>query len=311
LPCYSSKAKLPSTADHVVILVNPKAGPAASQTHIDRLAQLLTQQGYKVHVSTDLPAATAEANQLHAQGCLRALVGAGGDGTAAALVNGTDPGVPIALFPAGNTNLLARYYGLKKDPEAICRTICEGATIRIDAGLANGRIFLLMAGCGFDAEVVQRTHEHRTGHISKLTYFKPILDSIWSYSYSKIQVHWSDVDGGAASPPSSVRWAFAFNLPCYAGGLQITPQANGFDGLFDVCTFRPGGLLAGLWLLVMVLLRLHPRFSGGEIRRAKRLRLTSEGVTPYQLDGDPGGVLPLDIEMLPGRLTLVVPDTVC
>jgi diacylglycerol kinase (ATP) len=28
---------------------------------------------------------------------------------------------------------------------------------------------------------------------------------------------------------------------------------------------------------------------------------------PYQLDGDPGGLLPLDVQVLPGRLTLVVP----
>jgi diacylglycerol kinase family enzyme len=33
----------------------------------------------------------------------------------------------------------------------------------------------------------------------------------------------------------------------------------------------------------------------------------SEEEVPYQLDGDPGGVLPLEIEALPGRLTLVVP----
>ena len=40
---------------------------------------------------------------------------------------------------------------------------------------------------------------------------------------------------------------------------------------------------------------------------ARRLRVTSEEEVPYQLDGDPGGVLPVDIETLPGRLTVVVP----
>jgi len=29
---------------------------------------------------------------------------------------------------------------------------------------------------------------------------------------------------------------------------------------------------------------------------------------PYQLDGDASGFLPLDIRVLPGRLTLVVPE---
>jgi diacylglycerol kinase family enzyme len=35
--------------------------------------------------------------------------------------------------------------------------------------------------------------------------------------------------------------------------------------------------------------------------------LTSEAEVPYQLDGDPGGILPLDLDILPGRLTLVIP----
>ncbi len=40
---------------------------------------------------------------------------------------------------------------------------------------------------------------------------------------------------------------------------------------------------------------------------ARRVRIESDRPVRYQLDGDPGGMLPLDIEVLPGRLTLVVP----
>jgi diacylglycerol kinase family enzyme len=43
-----------------------------------------------------------------------------------------------------------------------------------------------------------------------------------------------------------------------------------------------------------------------------RLRIEAEDselndAIPFQLDGDPGGVLPLEIEVLPGRLTLIIP----
>ena len=103
-------------------------------------------------------AATSQANRWHADGSLQTLVGVGGDGTAAELVNRTDVGVPITLFPAGNSNLLARYLQMCKDPEFLCRTIVEGVAARLDTGKANGHIFLLMIGCGFDAEVVNRVH---------------------------------------------------------------------------------------------------------------------------------------------------------
>jgi diacylglycerol kinase family enzyme len=43
------------------------------------------------------------------------------------------------------------------------------------------------------------------------------------------------------------------------------------------------------------------------MRQAGRLRITAKEPVAYQLDGDPGGVLPLDVEVLPERVTLVVP----
>ena len=170
-------------ANRVAILINPKAGPRAARPWADGLADRLRKQGFQTDLFTDLAAATLQANQWHAEGCLRTLVGAGGDGTAAELVNRTVEGVPITLLPAGNSNLLARYFHLSKDPEMLCRTIAEGITARVDAGRANGRIFLLMAGCGFDAEVVHRVHARRTGHINITTYFKPVAEAICSYAF--------------------------------------------------------------------------------------------------------------------------------
>ena len=44
-------------------------------------------------------------------------------------------------------------------------------------------------------------------------------------------------------------------------------------------------------------------------RRVRRVRIVSDMPVPYQLDGDPGGFLPLNIEVLPNRLTMLVPKT--
>ena len=186
LPTVVSISTISRHADRVAILVNPKAGPTAAGPWADLLAQRLRQQGLQTELFTDLAEAAAQANGWHAEGRLRTLVAAGGDGTAAELVNRTAEGVPIALLPAGNSNLLARYFHLGKDPEVLCRTIVEGVAARIDAGRANDRIFLLMAGCGFDAEVVRRVHDRRTGHVGSHTYFKPLAEAIWSYEYPEI-----------------------------------------------------------------------------------------------------------------------------
>jgi diacylglycerol kinase (ATP) len=98
-----------------------------------------------------------------------------------------------------------------------------------------------------------------------------------------------------------------FNFPCYGGGLRIAPHADPSDGRLDVCMFRRGGLLNGLCYAGGIVLGRHHRMADVVMQRVERLTVSADGEVPFQLDGDPGGVLPLQIESVPQRLTLVVP----
>lgn len=302
---------LPAEARRVLILVNPRAGRRGEARRVERLATSLRQRGLEVDVTDNLGEACPRAGHLHEQGELRALVGVGGDGTAAELVNRTPPGLPITLLPAGTANLLAKQLGLPSDPEDAAAAITAGLCRRIDAACAAGRIFLLMASCGFDAEVVRQVHAVRQsaghkGHISYASYLKPIWRSIRNYEYPQIRVYCDE----PAVEPVAARWVFVCNLSRYGWGLNLTPQAEHDDGLLDVCTFRRGSLWHGLRYLAAVQLGAwHGRLSDCTIRQARRIRITSDQPVAYQLDGDPGGQLPLEIELLPERVTLLVPLT--
>jgi len=279
--------------------------------HADRLREILSAQGFRVETRDDLGQVAQQANDWHAAGTLRALLGVGGDGTAAELVNRTVPGVPIAMLPAGTENLLARYAGLTADAEFLAGVIAAGHQVRLDAGQANARIFLLMASAGFDAEVVHRVHACRQGHIQgRSTYFAPILRAAREYPFPEIRVTWDPPTPVAEAPlqnRAAVRWFFCFNLPCYGGGLQIVRRCHGDDGLLDVCTFDDGGLWRGLQLAAAVKLGCQGRLAHWRQFGARRVRLESDQPVPYQLDGDPGGHLPLELEILPGRLCLLIP----
>ncbi len=304
---------------HVIVSVNPKAGAASADNRVAHLVQLLRQEGLDVAVLQKLDEVATAANRWFDEGRLRALIAVGGDGTAAELVNRTATGLPLTVFPAGNENLLARHFGLGATPEECCRNVVEGALMRCVDGRADQRVFLVMLSCGFDAEVVHSLHLHRTGHVTSASYFSPIMESIRHYEYPELRVYWNKeavVPGGGADqvpghPPETVsdgvRWLFAFNLPCYGGGLQIAPEADGADGLLDICTFRHGGLWHGLYYTAAVMTGTHRWLTDFAQRRIGRLRITSDAKVPYQLDGDPGGFLPVEIEAVPNRLTLVVP----
>jgi diacylglycerol kinase family enzyme len=288
-------------ANQVVILVNPKAGGSSSADRVARLGELLRQRGFEPTVFDDLGAAADVANRWHAGRRLRALVAVGGDGTAAEIVNRTVAGMPLTLLPAGNENLLARYLGLNRSLEELCQTISDGETIRLDAARAGNRIFLLMLSCGFDAEVVYRVHRRRTGHVRHLDYIKPILDVMRSYAYPALRVR----SGGGVDLP--FRWLFVFNLPCYARGLCASPKACGADGRLDVCGFASGGIWKGLGYAAAIACGRHQRLRDWQCLATERLTVTADVPVHYQIDGDPGGMLPIDVEVLPERLTLLVP----
>lgn len=307
----------PST-QHVLIARNPHAGRRCRASLVDRLAEMLRDAGFVTRVLTEIDQLATEAEVLHREGRLRAVVAAGGDGTVGLIAHRTLPGVPIAILPLGTENLLARQLGISADVPKVCDAILQGKTRRFDAGQAQGRLFLLMAGCGFDADVVQRLHGSRTGHIHHLSYVKPILQTIRNYDYPDLRVycepHVATADSEAASRTGvdrpvclTAKWFFAVNLPRYAMGLRIAPEAAGDDGLLDVCTFGRGSLWHGLRYLAGITFGWHAGWPDFELNRVRRVRIESDEPVPYQLDGDPGGYLPVEIEVLPLRLTVVVP----
>lgn len=309
-----SSCSIPSSVRHVLIGLNPRAGMRSGRPLVDRLVELLSAERFVPEVMSDIDQLAERAAALWRAGELRCVVSAGGDGTAALLANRTPAGVPLAILPLGTENLLAKHLALDRSPEQVCRVVGHGHIVRLDAGRAGDRLFLVLASCGFDAEVVRRLHRDRTGNIHHLHYLKPILDSLRSYDYPELRLRWevASVEGGRHSRSAdhesiSARWAFVVNLPRYAIGLQIAPRASGQDGLLDLCAFKEGSLWNGLRYLGGVWMRQHESWTDCVTRRITHVRIESDEQVPYQLDGDPGGFLPLDIEVIPQRLTLLTP----
>ncbi|HRX80202.1 MAG: hypothetical protein H6821_07675 [Planctomycetaceae bacterium] len=305
-----SNFQLPTTGRRVLISRNPKAGARSGLPTVERLAELLAAQGIVVETLTDIDELSSKSERLLRNGELRCVVSAGGDGTVALLANRLPKDTPLAVLPLGTENLLSKHLRMKGDPVEVCQTICDGRAAKFDAGKAGEQVFLIMAGCGFDAEVVRRLHVERTGHIHHLSYIKPIWDSIHNYEYPELHIH-CEIPASDSQPAHTrtitARWAFVVNLPRYAGGLRIAPDAVGNDGLLDVCTFKDGSLWNGLRYLSGVILGQHASWDDCVTVRAEKIRIESDEPVPLQLDGDPGGFLPVEIEVLPSHLTLLVP----
>ena len=83
----------------------------------------------------------------------------GGDGTVNEAVQalvGTP--TPLAVWPGGTSNVLARELELPGTLDLMARVIVTGAIRRVSVGRAGERNFLLMAGVGLDADTLRAVH---------------------------------------------------------------------------------------------------------------------------------------------------------
>ncbi|MCA9183960.1 MAG: diacylglycerol kinase family protein [Pirellulaceae bacterium] len=301
--------------DRVLILDNPRAGTGERRRRLEDLVGELGARRMRVERISDVRDLRQRVEAAQRMGDLRVVVAAGGDGTAQLLANETPAGVALTVYPMGTENLLSKYLGMSTEAKQFAEMISRGRTVTLDAGEASGRIFLLMAGIGFDAAVVEAVHRARRGNISHWNYAFPILKTMWQYRYPRMRVQWErEGEGGAIdSGEAETEWAFIFNLPVYAAGLRIPGEADGRDGQLDIRTFRGRTLARGLFHLATIGCGCQGKWSGSDGFRASTYRIEladgGEGSrrVPYQLDGDPAGELPVEIRVIPKRLRLMVP----
>ena len=301
----------PNARQSVVISVNPNSGAADRSTLIEETKVKLLAAGFVVDVLSNVDQVVSMAIEKSTEGKLRAVVAAGGDGTVALLANRLPPGVPITILPLGTENLLAKHFGFEANVNSLTEVLINGRYLQMDAGRANGKLFLVMASCGFDANVVEKLHRSRTGHISYWSWLRPIVSSIRRYRYPELRISIDVIDDmGASSTCQTLtgRWVFVFNAPRYAMNLPLLPEADPTDGVLNVCSFRHGGLVRGVVYLIAVVLRKHRQWCKTEFRKFRKMTIDSKTRVPFQLDGDPGGDLPVTIEVLPNYLTILAAE---
>ena len=232
---------------------------------------------------------------------LDAVIAAGGDGTIRALAAQLTPyGLPLGVVPMGTGNVLAHEIGLPSSAVGLADLLLRGPVHEFEGALANGEPFFLMAGVGFDGEVIGHLDTPLKRRIGKAAYVAPFLKTLRK-PHAMLDV---EVDGAQ----HQARWVVAANGRRYGGAFIIAPQA-GIErpGLVAVLIKNDSrfGLLRQL--IALGTGRLH-RAHGVEMIPCKRLTVHSVGPVASQIDGDPFVATPLDISAGGARVRLIVPE---
>jgi len=227
----------------------------------------------------------------------------GGDGTVMAVVTalaGTD--VAMAVLPAGTGNLLAANLGLGDDPATGVEVALAGGRRRIDVGTLGDRCFAVMAGMGFDAQMLAGTSEAAKKRLGWLAYFGGGFKHLRGRPMQcRIRL-----DGGPPMPRRP-RTVLVGNVGRLQGGLRLLTNADPADGKLDVAVLSPRTL--GHWAsLAWALLRRRKRVPLMETFTAERIEIYARRTQQRQLDGDviePGRVMKIQVK--PRALLLCVP----
>ena len=91
-------------------------------------------------------------------------------------------------------------------------------------------------------------------------------------------------------------------------GFPILPYARGDDGVLDVCVLPCRSRVDLVRLFVLAAVGEHVNAEGVTYVKGRHVRVESQGrAAPVQVDGDPAGHTPADIDLLPIRLPFIVP----
>jgi YegS/Rv2252/BmrU family lipid kinase len=231
------------------------------------------------------------------------VIACGGDGTVTACAEGVaDTGVPLAVIPLGTGNLLARNVGVPMGLEEALEVALGGVQQSVDAGRVNGALFVVMAGLGLDARMLDDTSEPLKKRLGWLAYALTAVRHLGDRPM-KVAVR---ADGGRRRRfrASAV---IVGNVGWLQGGVPLLPDARPDDGVLDAVVLIAGGL-AG-WLAVTADILLRRRTRGGTHRiRFSELQVTLDSEQPWELDGEVmGSTRRLTVVAQPDALLLRVP----
>lgn len=268
---------------------------------------------------TERPGHAAELTRRAIEEGAELIIAVGGDGTVNETVNGffgadgrlLRPETKLGLIPIGTGSDLQRTLQIPSEAEAAVEVLRAGVTVNIDIGKARltghdgaplERYFINLLSFGMGGAVAVRAKNFFSR--GRTAFFYATLAVALGYRGRSVRL---TLDGEPHAAAYRIMNIAIGNGRYHGGGMHPCPRASVSDGLLDVTTI-------GYLNLVELIRDVRILYSDDVYRhpkarhfRARKIRADSDEATLVEVDGEALGRLPLEVEVIPKILPLIVP----
>ncbi len=293
------------------VVFNPVSGQTSAERRERVLRDAFTAAGVEpLWLETTRDDAGGEAAARAVAAGVELVAVAGGDGTVRAAASGlAGTGVPMAVLPSGTGNLFALNLRIPHHLGEAVEVALTGRRRPVDVGVGDVAVngvssFLVMAGLGFDAAMLQGTDPAFKRKHGTLAYLRSGLAEL-RYPQDRYTLT-LDGERAGALRASCVLLA---NVGHVRRDLAVVHGARPDDGHLDVAVIRARSL--GDWVQVAARVTLRRRW--GDVRvstfKAGRIEVSSDQGHPLEYDGEVSAepVTAFTVQVAAGALTVCVP----
>ena len=293
----------PDIRKKILFIVNPVSGTRKNRNLENRIASGLDPARFDHRISfTGEPGHSTQLAKKAVEEKMDIVVAVGGDGTVNEIGQAlVDTEVLLGILPAGSGNGLARHLGIPLSVTRALGIINRMKSIKMDTAVLNDKVFLSVAGIGYDAYVAKRFAALK--HRGFLPYFRIVSGEYFRYKPRKYRI---EIDGKILK-----RKAFLItfaNSGQFGYNTVIDPAARIDDGYIDVCIVRkiPFAILPLYLPLLYTKSFNKTRFI--EIIPAKNVVIRRKKGKTIHFDGDPSSMgKELILNVKPLSLNVIVP----
>ncbi len=300
---------------HTVFLVNPASANGSTGRRWPELARRAAAAGLEgATLFSERQGHLAELAREAALDGAELLVVVGGDGSVNEVANGLaglgrQP--EVAIVPRGTGWDFSRTFGIPRKVDDAVHVALEGDVRTIDVGRVSYRAwdgsdatasFANVASAGMSGAIAKRANETSKALGGKASYLWATFAVFSGWEATEIEVVVDD-----ERRTGRMFDVVVANGRFFGGGLQICPEAQPDDGVFDVLTIGDVTKRDLVQTMPKMYRGTHLPHPKAELLRGSSVTVTSETPLPIELDGEQPGTTPVTFEVAAAALRLRVP----